>query len=89
MNVMKEHVSTISKEGQVTIPAEVRQELGVAAADKIAFVITDDGTVELRAARHNLESVLGALPALSHETTALDTEIAEAQAAALHHKHRP
>ncbi|HJT59010.1 MAG TPA: type II toxin-antitoxin system PrlF family antitoxin [Ktedonobacteraceae bacterium] len=45
---MEEFISTITSKGQVTIPAEVRKHLGVAATDKIAFVIDDQGAVQLR-----------------------------------------
>lgn len=79
---MTEFVSTISSKGQVTIPADVRRRLGVHAADKVAFVTTDQGTVELRPVRFTLESVLGSVPALPNETTDLDQEIDEAIEAA-------
>jgi AbrB family looped-hinge helix DNA binding protein len=72
---MKEFISTISSKGQVTIPADVRRQLGVGAADKVSFVMTEEGTVELRPARFSLESVLGALPALPNESVDLDPEI--------------
>jgi len=75
---VKELVATISSKGQATIPVEVRQRLGVGASDKIAFVLTDEGTVELRPARFTLESVLGSITALPHESDDLDREIAEA-----------
>jgi AbrB family looped-hinge helix DNA binding protein len=72
---MKEFVSTVSSKGQVTIPADVRRRLGVSSADKVAFVLTDEGKVELRPARYSLESVLGSLDALPNETPDLDAEI--------------
>jgi antitoxin PrlF len=49
---MKEIISTITSKGQVTIPAEVRQYLGVSTNDKVAFVIDDEGTVRLRVPRY-------------------------------------
>lgn len=75
---MKEFISTISSKGQVTIPADVRRQLGVRSADKVAFVVTDAGTVEVRPARFTLESVLGSLDALPGESVDLDREIEEA-----------
>jgi antitoxin PrlF len=77
---MKEFVSTISSKGQVTIPADVRRRLGVGSADKVAFVLTEAGTVELRPVRFTLEAVLGALPGLPDESASLDREIEEARA---------
>jgi AbrB family looped-hinge helix DNA binding protein len=75
---MKERVSTISSKGQVTIPVDIRRQLGVGVADKIAFVVTDEGRVELRPVRFTLESVLGSIAALPGESADLDREIAEA-----------
>lgn len=79
---MKEHVSTVSSKGQVTIPVDIRRQLGVDATDKVTFVLLDDGRVELRPTRFTLESVLGSLPALDHESVDLDREIDEAKVAA-------
>ena len=49
---MKEIISTITSKSRVTIPAEVRQYLGIATNDKIAFVIDDEGIVRLRVLRY-------------------------------------
>ena len=40
---MKEVLSTITSKGQVTIPVEVRQSLGLKIGDKVAFTIEDSG----------------------------------------------
>lgn len=48
---MKEIVSTITSKGQVTIPVEVRRRLGVAASDKVVFIISDHGDIGLRKPR--------------------------------------
>jgi antitoxin PrlF len=42
-----EETSTISAKGQTTVPKSVRQALGVAAGDKIAFRV-EDGRVTIR-----------------------------------------
>jgi len=49
---MKEILSTITSKGQVTIPKDVREHLGVSTNDPIAFVIEDDGTVRLHALQY-------------------------------------
>jgi len=85
---MNEHVSTVSSKGQVTIPVAMRRQLGVDAADKVTFVVTNDGRVELRPARFTLQSVLGSLPALDHESVDLDREIDEAKDAAANERMR-
>lgn len=79
---MKELISTISSKGQVTIPVEVRRQLGLHPADKVVFVVSDEGKVEVRPVRFTLESVLGSIEALPNESIDLDREIDEAKEAA-------
>lgn len=49
---MKEIISTITSKGQITIPAEVRKHLRVGHGDKLSFVITDSGRVEMTVPRY-------------------------------------
>ena len=42
---MKEIVTTMTKKGQVTIPVEIRNLLGLKAKDKIAFRINKGGGI--------------------------------------------
>ncbi len=39
---MQEHVTVVTRKGQVTIPVEIRQALGIKTGDKVAFVVEDD-----------------------------------------------
>lgn len=48
-------IAKVTSKGQITIPADVRRAIGVDAGDKILFVLTDDGQVELR--NSNLEAL--------------------------------
>ena len=74
-----EIVSSVTRKGQVTIPAEIRRHLGLAAPDKVAFVLEPGGKVALHPVRFTLESVLGSVPALpGRETVDFDDQIAEA-----------
>ena len=63
---MKELVSTVTSKGQVTIPMEVREYLGIKTNDKIAFVIDQEGSVRLRVPRYptiaSLRGAAGRLP---------------------------
>jgi len=77
---MLEIVATVSSKNQVTIPADVRKKLGIGASDKIAFVISDDGTVELRQPRYTLDSILGSIRGLPGSSADLRREIEEATA---------
>lgn len=75
---MREIISSITSKGQVTIPREVREELGVGTRDKIAFVI-DDGEVRIKPVQFTLESVIGSVPALDRPVSDdFETEIEEA-----------
>ena len=55
---MKEIISTITRKGQVTIPVEVRKYLGLKAHDKIAFVLDEQGGVQLKAPNYPTVSSL-------------------------------
>lgn len=61
---MKEVLLTITKKGQVTIPKEAREHLGVSEKGnnrKIALVLTDEGTAVLKKPRYpDLASIRGA-----------------------------
>ena len=45
MQVKNRYTSPISTKGQVTVPQEIRNRLGVDAGDRIEFVIEGDQTV--------------------------------------------
>lgn len=47
----------ITQKGQVTLPAEVRRRLGVGPKDRIEYVIDDDGTVRVQAARSRIDQL--------------------------------
>ena len=57
---MKQITATISQRGQVTIPAEALQALGLQPTDKVAFTI-NDGQVRLIPASFTLESAYGSV----------------------------
>ena len=81
---MKEFMSSVSPKGQITIPLEIRQQLGVKPKDKV--VITVDGDeVTVRPAHARLAASYQAIPALKPPRTLKEiTEIAhedQAQAA--------
>src|SRR5712692_10190997 len=58
-----ERTSSVRPKGQVTIPAEIRQLLGVRPKDRVAFEVTN-GQVLIRPARRNLDSLYRSVPAL-------------------------
>lgn len=56
-------ITTLTSKGQVTIPKEIRDELGLKPHDKIE-VFLENGHAWLRKAYPSLEEVAGSLPAL-------------------------
>jgi antitoxin PrlF len=39
---MEEQVSVVTRKGQITIPAEIRRQLGIKQGDKVALRLEDD-----------------------------------------------
>ena len=50
--VMKPYVveAKVMSKGQVTLPVEVRKQLGVSSGDRIVFVVTDEGVFIINSA---------------------------------------
>ncbi len=61
---MKNIMTTLTKKGQVTIPAEIRSYLGIKAKDKVTFSVDNDG-VRLSPAEYTLEKVYGMVAPLN------------------------
>lgn len=51
--------ATLTSKGQVTIPREVRQKLGVDAGDRVEFVEIAPGEFALKAATEDVRSLKG------------------------------
>ena len=60
---MASRATTLTSKGQVTIPKEVRDSLGLKPFDKIEFRI-ENGTATLRKARLSFDDIVGILPLL-------------------------
>lgn len=61
----QEKISTVTSKGQVTLPVEIREFLGIQKNDKVAFVIEPVGEVKLSAPKYpNLASLRGAAGSL-------------------------
>lgn len=57
-------VTTLTSKGQVTIPKEIRDELGLRPYDKMRFTLVE-GKLQVEKAYLSLEEVVGSLPATS------------------------
>lgn len=66
--------STISSKGQITVPREIRNRLGLKEGDRVEFVVEDDRTTirPARAFENPFVKYVGALPAFAgvHEVNA-------------------
>ena len=60
---MKELISSVSPKGQITIPLEIRQKLGVRPKDKVVFYLDGD-IVKITPLRSQLAAGFGSVPAL-------------------------
>ena len=61
--------ATVTSKGQVTIPKAVRDALGIGVGDRVAFVVRDDGVVELRPETVDLKALYGALARTGRRVT--------------------
>ncbi len=53
--------TTISSKGQVTVPRDIRERLGLQAGDKVAWSMLSNGTVVLRPRTRRLVDLVGTL----------------------------
>jgi AbrB family looped-hinge helix DNA binding protein len=51
----------LTSKGQITIPKEVREALGLHTGDRLAFRVHDNGTVVVEAEKVSLTSLRGAV----------------------------
>lgn len=52
-------VATLSSKGQITIPKQVREGLGVSAGDRLEFIETGPGRYEVLVAVHDIRDLKG------------------------------
>ena len=51
----------LTSKGQITIPKEVREALGLRTGDRLAFRLHDDGSVAVEAEKVSLNALRGAV----------------------------
>jgi AbrB family looped-hinge helix DNA binding protein len=70
--------STVTSKGQITIPAEVRKDLGLRSGSRVNFVRNDDGSYELVPATGTVSALRGciAAPAVPVTLEQMDAAIA-------------
>jgi AbrB family looped-hinge helix DNA binding protein len=53
--------ATLTVKGQVIVPREIRNRLGLKSGDKVAFTMLSDGTVVVRPKTRRLTDLVGSL----------------------------
>jgi AbrB family looped-hinge helix DNA binding protein len=66
------HVTRLFKNGRVTIPVEVRRELGLKPGDAVLWTKDARGNLTVRPVRSSLDDFDGFLPALDHLSAEID-----------------
>lgn len=54
--------ATITSKGQITIPQQVRTDMGLTAGDRVDFIRMEDGHYAVVPASHSIKSLKGIIP---------------------------
>jgi len=73
--------ATLTSKGQVTIPKEVRDTLGLQAGHRVSFEVREDGVVELHPETVDLMSLCGIIKPAVRGVTVRDMDEAIRRAA--------
>jgi antitoxin PrlF len=68
--------ATLTSKGQVTIPLQVRNTLGLEAGDRIEFIETEKGQYAILAATKHVQSLKGIIPKKSKPVSIEDMNAA-------------
>jgi AbrB family looped-hinge helix DNA binding protein len=75
---MRASVGSVSTKGQVTIPQEIREQLGISPGDRV-WISVEDSRIVMRPADLSIRAGYGSIPSLGKRLT--DDEITEIAAA--------
>lgn len=64
--------TTLTSKGQVTVPREIRERLGLKAGDKLAFHLLSDGSVVMRQRGRTVADIAGMLHQPGHPTVPVE-----------------
>ena len=64
--------TTLTSKGQVTVPREIRERLGLKSGDKMAFTMLSDGTVVMRPKTRRLADLAGSLTRTGQPKVAIE-----------------
>lgn len=71
--------ATVTSKGQITIPAQVRRDLGLKAGSRVSFVQLDNGAYEIVAKTGSVKSLKGRIRPLDHPVSIEEMNEAIAQ----------
>lgn len=66
---MQQITRAVTSKGQVTIPKQIRDQLGIDVDGKITFIVHESGTVEIRPLKYTMRDLRGILPAIPGRET--------------------
>lgn len=75
--------ATLTSKGQITMPQEVRQTLGLRTGDKVDFVPDDAGGCKVVALRKDVTALRGRFAGRAQQTVSIDDMAAAVQAEAV------
>lgn len=52
----------MTSKGQITLPKDIRLQLGLKQGDRVRFIVEDDGRVRLVPAKRDISELMGILP---------------------------
>jgi len=52
----------MTTKGQITLPKDIRDRLGLKQGDRVRFIVEDDGRVRLLPAKRDVSELFGILP---------------------------
>ena len=55
-------IASVTSKGQVTLPASLREKLGIHAGSKLHFSLRTDGRIEIKVINGTLKDLIGILP---------------------------
>jgi AbrB family looped-hinge helix DNA binding protein len=61
-------IATVTSKGQVTIPKDVRDALGIKQGDRLEFVVQEDGSLRVRPLKVDIRDLFGILETDRHVT---------------------
>lgn len=64
-------LATVTDKGQVTVPKEIRDQLGIGPGAKLDFQIESDGSLRVRALKRGAAGLLGLLHDPKRKTTSI------------------